>query len=174
MLWACVWDWDACAPSCFLVVFASFLPVGVVKIFIDVPYKAPVGIAYWNTQYTYYFMHLHIRWLNIEPRQIIHLAVSTDEEQEIAVKRMLHYVGQMPSQEVYQPPPVPFVSLSTNVVSNIKYHYPTIKSLFNLKFTSATHCLFLLWKKIMEMWHKFPSWKLLKLHSLHTVALQTC
>lgn len=46
--------------------------------------------------------------------------VSTDEEQEIAVKRMLHYIGQMPSQEVFQPPPVPFVSLPTNVVSNIK------------------------------------------------------
>lgn len=57
--------------------------------------------------------------------------VSTDEEQEIAVKRMLHYIGQMPSQEVFQPPPVPFVSLPTNVVSNVKYHCPTIKSLLN-------------------------------------------
>lgn len=122
------------AAVSYIVVFASFLPIGVVKNFTRGRYNTPVKIDYWNVQYTSYFMHL----LKIEPRQIIHLTVSTDEEQEIAVKRMLHYVGQMPSQEVFQPHPVPFVSLPTNVVSNVKYHYPTIKSVLNLKLTSAT------------------------------------
>lgn len=121
------------AAVSYIVVFASFLPVGVVKNFTHERHNTPVKIDYWNVHYTSYFMHL----LKIEPRQIIHLTVSTDEEQEIAVKRMLHYVGQMPSQEVFQPHPVPFVSLPTNVVSNVKYHYPTIKSVLNLKLTSA-------------------------------------
>ncbi|XP_015750756.1 PREDICTED: uncharacterized protein LOC107330709 isoform X3 [Acropora digitifera] len=89
--------------------------VGVMKNFTHGPHKTPVRNDYWNAQYTYYFVHLHGSWLKIETQQIIHLTVSTDEEQEIAVKRMLHYIGQMPSQEVFQPPPVPFVSLPTNV-----------------------------------------------------------
>lgn len=115
--------------------------VGVMKNFTHGPHKTPVRNDYGNVQYTYYFMHLHGSWLKIETQQIIHLTVSTDEEQEIAVKRMLHYIGQMPSQDVFQPPPVPFVSLPTNVVSNVKYHCPTIKSLLNLKLKLAALCL---------------------------------
>jgi len=48
-------------------------------------------------------------------------AVSSEEEQERAVKMMLTYVDQMPSQEKFQAPPVPFVSLSVDE-SSVQYH----------------------------------------------------
>ena len=49
------------------------------------------------------------------------LLVSSEEEQETAVQRMLNYVNQMPSQETFQPPALPFVSFATDE-TNVKYH----------------------------------------------------
>lgn len=56
------------------------------------------------------------------------LTVPSEEEQEIAVKRMLSYVSQMPTQEKFLPPPVPFVRIITDE-SNVKYHCPTIQNM---------------------------------------------
>lgn len=44
--------------------------------------------------------------------------VPTGEEQEIAVKKMLNYVSQMPSQETFHPPPLPLVLFSLDGASN--------------------------------------------------------
>ena len=49
------------------------------------------------------------------------LLVSSEEEQETAVQRMLNYVNQMPSQETFQPPALPFVSFAMDE-TNVKYH----------------------------------------------------
>lgn len=52
-------------------------------------------------------------------RKSKHKEVPSEEEQEIAVKRMLSYVSQMPTQEKFLPPPVPFVRILTDE-SNVK------------------------------------------------------
>ena len=45
---------------------------------------------------------------------------------------MLKYINQLPSQETFQPPPLPFVSLSVDE-NDVKYHDLTIQEiLFNI------------------------------------------
>ena len=45
----------------------------------------------------------------------------SSEEQEVSVQKMLSYVSQMPHQENFQPPPLPFVSFGLDEM-NVKYH----------------------------------------------------
>ena len=54
------------------------------------------------------------------------LTVPSEDDQESAVNRMLSYFNKMPTQEKFQPPPVPFVSFSMDE-SNVKYHDPAIQ-----------------------------------------------
>lgn len=58
---------------------------------------------------------------------IVVLTVASEEDQESAVKKMLSYVNKMPSQEKFQPSPVPFVSFTVDE-SNVKYHDPAIQN----------------------------------------------
>ncbi|RMX40849.1 hypothetical protein pdam_00006501, partial [Pocillopora damicornis] len=53
-------------------------------------------------------------------RKAKQLEVSS-EEQEVSVQKMLSYVNQMPHQENFQPPPLPFVSFGLDGM-NVKYH----------------------------------------------------
>lgn len=53
-------------------------------------------------------------------KNICHFLVPSEVEQETAVQKMLCYVDQMPSQETFQPPSLPFVSFAMD--KDVKYH----------------------------------------------------
>ena len=54
------------------------------------------------------------------------LIVPSEEEQKSSVEQMLKYINQLPSQETFQPPPLPCVSLSVDE-NDVKYHDFTIQ-----------------------------------------------
>ncbi|CAH3173670.1 unnamed protein product, partial [Porites evermanni] len=58
-------------------------------------------------------------------RKMRGVEVPSEEEQKSSVEQMLKYINQLPSQETFQPPPLPFVSLSVDE-NDVKYHDLTI------------------------------------------------